>query len=178
LRDLPDRNLVSMLAERASRGVEMGSIRRTCLPVVVGGVIAATAMTGCSSNSSGSGPSRATFISSAKAICMRLDHQRDALAPKYFPSSPNQAPTLANYMAFSGALAPIFRTTLDQLEALTPPAKDRDRVQAILTAFETYAAQSQSAATNASDARSLIRTNEAARHPADLMLSQYGLTNC
>jgi hypothetical protein len=125
---------------------------------------------GCGSSSSG--PSRATFVKQANAICQRGNQITNAAADKAFPRNGKQ-PTPAQVENFVRTVdVPEIQRQTDQIRALPPPPADKDKVERMLALAQSDLdrVKANPAALASNNSRP-FKSFAALAHP-------YGLTAC
>jgi len=103
--------------------------RRSLLATIA--ALAVVSLGGCGDNNSETKEAprltKAQFIAKASAICARTNRQLERAGQKLAPGT-----TEAQFVRDS--VAPIFRSAIDQIERLRPPAADAPKAQAIVDA--------------------------------------------
>lgn len=127
----------------------------------------------------GGGPSKASFIKQADAICAKGSRDAAALPrPNLSGSKGSQVAALAAYLQ---SLVPILQRTSAQIRALKSPSQDRSLLQRYLTATDEQITQAQklAAALRANDAQGVAAARTSLTgSTAATMASQYGFHSC
>lgn len=151
----------------------MKAARKSCL---LGAVCAALLLSACGS----SGPSKATFIAQADAICTKADTAIKAVPVPQLAGVPRQQ-ILTGLSGYIDQVLPVARRVIGQLRGLQQPSQDQDLLHRYLAALDTAVADLaglSQAAKAGNDTE--LRAAEAAlnANQPDKFARQYGFKRC
>jgi hypothetical protein len=152
----------------------MTSLRIFSLTVCV-----ALLLAGCGSSGSSGGPSKATYVSQADAVCAQGDVQIQSVPKPQLTGS--SAQILKNLGSYVDQVLPLAQNVITRLKALKQPSSDRALLQRYFASLDDAVAKLRtlSTAARAGDAKGVqAGANALNSTQPDALARQYGFKRC